>query len=121
MCGFYELSMVLVQIRRCSNAVDFPVRLIVIQITRPALLSKSPGLTIVFAAGNNQGFCSNPSECGPNSIWIWNSLDEVLSVGAVDQNNELWSYSSRGPGQWTTAASPIPDCVAPVFGEVMWN
>jgi subtilisin family serine protease len=79
------------------------------------------GLTIVFAAGNNQGFCTNPSECGPNSIWIWNSLDEVLSVGAVDQNNKLWSYSSRGPGQWTLGTSPKPDCVAPVFGEVMWN
>jgi subtilisin family serine protease len=80
------------------------------------------GITVVFAAGNNHADCDGaPDQCQPNTIWVWNSLDEVLSVGTVDENNNLWDYSSRGPGQWTPAERPKPDCVAPTYGEVMWD
>jgi len=80
------------------------------------------GIAVVFAAGNNHSNCSSgPPPCQPNTIWTWNSLDEVLSVGTVDQNNDLWEYSSRGPGQWTNPVAPKPDCVAPTYGEVMWG
>lgn len=65
--------------------------------------------------------CTNGDPNQPNSIGVWNSLDEVLSVGAVDDNNDVWDYSSRGPGQWAHLDRPNPDCVAPTYGEVMWG
>lgn len=80
------------------------------------------GVTPVFAAGNNHADCGgDPQGCDPDTIWVWNSLDEVLSVGTVDENDALWDYSSRGPGQWAPAERPKPDCVAPTYGEVMWG
>jgi subtilisin family serine protease len=77
------------------------------------------GITVVFAAGNNHASCGgNPLSCAPNTIWVWNSLDEVLSVGTMDQADKMWDYSSRGPGQWSPSK---PDCIAPTYGEVMWQ
>ncbi len=91
------------------------------------------GIVVVFAAGNNHvHVCGNhPLSCGPNSIWGLNSLDEVISVGTVDENNRMdqppdtpnaFSHrdSSRGPGQLASKRSK-PDCVAPTYGEVMWG
>lgn len=75
----------------------------------------------MFAAGNNHELCAQATEVTPNSIWIWNSLDEVLTVGALRDANTLWPYSSRGPGQWAIQPNPKPDCVAPAFGRIMWN
>jgi subtilisin family serine protease len=91
------------------------------------------GVVVVFAAGNNHvNVCGNaPLGCGPNSIWGVNSLEEVISVGTVDENNRMdqaptvrngFSHrdSSRGPGQLATKY-PKPDCVAPTYGEVVWG
>lgn len=91
------------------------------------------GIVVVFAAGNNHvAVCNNSAaHCGPNSIWGVNSLDDVISVGTVDENNRMdqpplssggYSHrdSSRGPGQFAQRTIK-PDCVAPTYGEVMWG
>jgi serine protease AprX len=102
----------------------------------PTILRRavSKGIVVVFAAGNNHVvICKNdPTQCGPNTIWSVNSFDEVISVGTVDRNNRMdqpprtlggYSHrdSSRGPGQFASAISPKPDCVAPTYGEVVWG
>ncbi|BBM84482.1 S8 family peptidase [Candidatus Uabimicrobium amorphum] len=91
------------------------------------------GIVVVFAAGNNHvKVCKNdPRLCSPNSIWDINSLDEVITVGTVDENYQMCCEpktadsfghrdSSRGPGQLSVTKSK-PDCVAPTYGEVMWG
>jgi serine protease AprX len=91
------------------------------------------GAVVVFAAGNNHVKVAGhqPLDCGPNSIWGVNSLDEVLSVGTVDELNRMdqppqraggFSHrdSSRGPGQFSKHHKK-PDCVAPTYGEVVWG
>lgn len=91
------------------------------------------GIVVVFAAGNNHvKVCGHdPQECGPNSVWGVNSLDEVITVGTVDEHNRMDSAaqspggfshgdSSRGPGQLSSRTTK-PDCVAPTYGEVMWG
>lgn len=96
-------------------------------------LAVAKGITVVFAAGNNHvNVCGHsPLACGPNSIWGVNSLEEVISVGTVDETNRMdqppktangFSHrdSSRGPGQFAKSRSK-PDCVAPTYGEVMWG
>lgn len=84
------------------------------------------GVIVVSAAGNNHlakcGFESRDTE--PSTIWGPNSLDDVLCVGAVnwDGRNDVGEHaqSSRGPGQWARKR-PKPDCVAPVYGEILWK
>ncbi len=91
------------------------------------------GIVVVFAAGNNHvNVCGNdPLNSYPNTIWAANSLDDVLSVGTVDENNRMdqppnvrngfcHCDSSRGPGQLAQRTTK-PDCVAPTYGEVMWG
>lgn len=86
------------------------------------------GMTFVFAAGNNHGagLCNFPAaDCGPNTIWTVNSIDEVITVGTVnwDGTNRApgeHANSSRGPGQWSTRADK-PDVVAPTYGRVAWG
>lgn len=86
------------------------------------------GINIVFAAGNNHSdVCHYEAEAeGPNTIWSVNSIDEVISVGAVNWNNsnqEATSEhcnSSRGPGQFSKTKSK-PDLVSACFGEVLWG
>lgn len=93
----------------------------------------SAGIVVVFAAGNNhvKECVNDPQECGPNSIWGVNSLDEVITVGTVNEHNRMDSSaqspggfshqdSSRGPGQLSSHTTK-PDCVAPTYGEVMWG
>jgi subtilisin family serine protease len=82
---------------------------------------------VCFAAGNNHADvkCKHPeADCSPNSIWAVNSVDEVLTVGAVDENgrNDIlpWANSSRGPGEWSNTSSK-PDVVAPCYGETVWG
>jgi len=72
---------------------------------------------IVFAAGNCGQFCPNP-RCHPEftgpgrSINGANSLDEVLTVGAV-RTDRLWlGYSGQGPGI-AGMAYEKPDLCAP--------
>jgi serine protease AprX len=87
---------------------------------------ESIGVLVICAAGNNHlescGF--DPAADEPNTIWGVNSLDEVLTVGAIDWNGEntrgVFSKSSRGGGQLAQRTCK-PDCVAPSYGEVLWG
>ncbi|NRA66465.1 MAG: S8 family serine peptidase [Pseudobacteriovorax sp.] len=67
----------------------------------------STGIIPVFAAGN--------SGTSPNGFPA--AFPEVLAIGAVDQNEGLASFSSRGPNLWATENSIIsvakPDFSAP--------
>lgn len=100
---------------------------------RIVLLAISKGIVVVFAAGNNHVVVckKDPLKCEPNTILGVNSLDEVISVGTVDENNRMdqppqtqggFSHrdSSRGPGELAQNTTK-PDCVAPTYGEVMWG
>jgi serine protease AprX len=91
------------------------------------------GIVVIFAAGNNHvAVCGKDgTECSPNTIWGVNSIDDVISIGTVDENNRMdqppasaggYSHqdSSRGPGQFAQRTVK-PDCVAPTYGEVMWG
>lgn len=91
-------------------------------------IATEKGIPFVFAAGNNHaGKCqSQPEDHRPSSIWGMNSLECVLTVGAVgkmdgaftNQHRDLpHSMSSRGPCQWDDSYLK-PDCVAPCYGEV---
>lgn len=91
------------------------------------------GIVVIFAAGNNHVKVSghDPLSCSPNTIWAANSLDQVISVGTVDEYNRMdlppkiknsfcHRDSSRGSGQLAQETTK-PDCVAPTYGEVMWG
>jgi hypothetical protein len=64
----------------------------------------SNNIDVVFAAGNCGQFCPD-WRCGPNDIGPGrdllgaNSLDQVLTVGAVRTDTMWLGYSSQGPGQ----------------------
>jgi subtilisin family serine protease len=99
---------------------DHPYRQIVLDAV-------AAGIVVVYAAGNNHaaGVCNHdPTKCSPNTIWGANSIDEVLSVGTVNWDNQMdtgeHGNSSRGPGQWASAHKK-PDVVAPTYGEVVWG
>jgi len=85
------------------------------------------GITMVFAAGNNHAdmLCGNAAAaCGPSTIWGVNSMDEILSIGAVnwDRVNTVGAHanSSRGAGEWANITTK-PDLVAPSFGQALWR
>lgn len=59
------------------------------------------GADIIFAAGNcgpgcPAGKCKNP----PHSIMGAQSLQDVLTVGGIDLNENVAAYSSQGPGMF---------------------
>jgi subtilisin family serine protease len=93
------------------------------------------GIVVVFAAGDNNtcAEADSKSKSCPNTIWGANSLDEVITVGTVDESGSIdalprglnrWEMCHRngswGPGQFARATIK-PDCVAPTYGEVMWG
>lgn len=92
----------------------------------------SKGIVVVFPAGNNHVLrCGNKTNDHKNSIFGANSLDEVICVGTVDEDNRLDRFpkrgygfghrdSSRGPGQFSCKTIK-PDCVAPTYGEILWG
>ena len=107
----------------CSAPAGLPQDHPYLGIVRDAIAA---GITVVFAAGNNHAdvLCNNPvGACSPNTIWGVNSIDEVLTVGTVNQSlrndSGVHANSSRGPGQWSTRNKP--DVVAPTYGEVVWG
>lgn len=109
----------------CSPPNSFPNTHPYYQIVKEAVRENIP---VIFAAGNNHfdELCNHdPTQCSPNSIWLVNSADEVMSVGTVNWNNKMdtgkHANSSRGPGQWASAGSSKPDCVAPTYGEIVWG
>jgi subtilisin family serine protease len=107
----------------CSAPSGLPQDHPYLGIVREAV---SKGIVVSFAAGNNHAdvLCNHPpTACGPNTIWGVNSIDEVLTVGTVNQQerNDSGDHanSSRGPGQWATRSKP--DVVAPTYGEIVWG
>jgi len=96
-------------------------------LTRLIQAATAAGVVFVCSAGNyHDHHTHTPSADRPNSIWGVNSLDDVISVGAVDwdETNQRypWSHaeSSRGPGEWASTVTK-PDVVAPTYGEVLYG
>lgn len=74
------------------------------------------GIHIFFSAGNNhEATGASHSDCQPNSIWLHKSYDCLTTVGTCDLDKQVWSYSSRGPGQFFGEARTrqMPDITAP--------
>jgi subtilisin family serine protease len=70
--------------------------------TRKVVEALNEGILILFAAGNCGATCPDGrcgSDTGPaKSIWGANSHPRVLTVGAVNKNEQFVGYSSQGPG-----------------------
>jgi serine protease AprX len=78
--------------------------------------AEAAGIHIFFSAGNNHEETGAAHDaCTPNSIWLHKSYDCLATVGTCDLDGTMWSYSSRGPGQFFGEARtrPMPDLVAP--------
>lgn len=69
--------------------------------TRKVSEAINEGITVLFAAGNCGGTCPSGrcgSDSGPGqSIWGANGHPQVVTVGAVNTNDDLVGYSSQGP------------------------
>ncbi|MBL7543086.1 MAG: S8 family serine peptidase [Bdellovibrionaceae bacterium] len=63
------------------------------------------GIAPIFAAGN-----SGPSA---KSIGLPGGCPNALTVGASDANDQIASFSSRGPAVWKTGSFVKPDIIAP--------
>lgn len=79
------------------------------------------GAPVLFAAGNCGQDCPSgkcvPQEVGPgNSITGPSSLDEVISVAAVNSRHERVGYSSQGPGKFTEK-KPDVACYTHLLGN----
>jgi subtilisin family serine protease len=79
-------------------------------------------IDVVFAAGNCGQFCPD-NRCGAEdqgpgrSIWGANSLEEVVTVGAVRADSMWLGYSSQGPGQPKLGWEKPDFCAASHFCE----
>ena len=69
--------------------------------TRKVVEAIDEGILVLFAAGNCGGTCPDGrcgSDNGPgNSIWGANGHPRVMTVGAVNRNEQFVGYSSQGP------------------------
>src|SRR5262249_46663498 len=70
--------------------------------TRKVVEALDEGILVLFAAGNCGATCPDGrcgTDTGPGkSIWGANSHPRVMTVGAVNKNEEFVGYSSQGPG-----------------------
>jgi subtilisin family serine protease len=70
--------------------------------TRKVVEALDEGILVLFAAGNCGGTCPDgrcATDTGPGkSIWGANSHPRVITVGAVNKNEQFVGYSSQGPG-----------------------
>jgi subtilisin family serine protease len=69
--------------------------------TRKVLEAIDEGIIVLFAAGNCGGTCPD-GRCGGDSgpgrsIWGANGHQRVITVGAVNRNEQFVGYSSQGP------------------------
>lgn len=69
--------------------------------TRKVVEALDAGIIVLFAAGNCGDTCPD-GRCGPDtgagrSIWGANGHPRVMTVGAVNKNEQFVGYSSRGP------------------------
>lgn len=74
------------------------------------------GVLVLCSAGNNHHLAGGRlSECHPNSIWLYKSHADIMTVATCDLQGDMWYYSSRGPGQWFGAenTNQKPDVTAP--------
>ena len=57
----------------------------------------------------------DPDDCDPNSIWLHKSYAHLMTVGTCDLDENMWYYSSRGPGQFfgEPDTNRKPDVIAP--------
>ncbi len=69
--------------------------------TRKVVEALDEGILVLFAAGNCGGTCPDGrcgSDSGPGrSIWGANGHPRVMTVGAVNKNEQFVGYSSQGP------------------------
>ena len=69
--------------------------------TRKVVDAINEGILVLFAAGNCGGTCPDGrcgSDSGPGrSIWGANGHPDVITVGAVNKNEQFVGYSSQGP------------------------
>jgi subtilisin family serine protease len=69
--------------------------------TRKVVEAINEGILVLFAAGNCGGTCPDSrcgSDSGPDrSIWGANGHPLVMTVGAVNKNEQFVGYSSQGP------------------------
>lgn len=63
------------------------------------------GVAPVFAAGN--------SGSGARTVGLPGGCPSALTIGASDANDQIASFSSRGPAVWKTGSFVKPDIVAP--------
>jgi serine protease AprX len=74
------------------------------------------GVFVVFSAGNYHEMAEGqPAACSPNSIWLYKSRSDLLTVATCRLDGVMWDYSSRGPGQHfgDPGAGAKPDVTAP--------
>jgi serine protease AprX len=74
------------------------------------------GVIPIFSAGNYHELAGGQAnDCAPNSIWTYKTSTEVLTVATATMDGQMWSYSSRGPGQFPGRAgtNDKPDVTAP--------
>lgn len=82
-------------------------------VLQPAVRAlRSAGIFVVASAGNDGPACSTVTD--PIAIY-----DEVFSVGAVDEQNDLASFSSAGPVTVDGSGRTKPDILAP--GVQVWS
>lgn len=84
------------------------------------------GIIAFFSAGNNHKKANGlPSACDPNSVWLHKSRADVFAVATCDLDQQMWFYSSRGPGQHFGDAntSSKPDVTAPTprNGKILYG
>ena len=84
------------------------------------------GVFVVFSAGNNHSRAGGqPSQCNPNSIWLHKSRADVMTVATCDLDEDMWYYSSRGPGQYfgqqNTSRKPDVTAPTPRNGRVVYG
>ena len=103
------------QTSRYTEQRDHPLNQLVLRAV-------TENIDVVFAAGNCGQFCPNDrcgdTDYGPGrSIWGANSLDVVLTVGAVRSDGIWLGYSSQGPGQEKLGIKKPDLCAASQFCE----
>lgn len=84
------------------------------------------GVFVVFSAGNYHELTGGgEKDCGPTSVWGHKCREDVLAVATCKLDRSMWSYSSRGPGQFdgTAGHRRKPDVTAPTpeHGRILYG
>ena len=84
------------------------------------------GVHVFFSAGNNHALAGgDAADCHPNSVWLHKSRADVMAVATSDLDDNMWYYSSRGPGQFSgqpnTNRKPDVTAPTPKNGRVVYG